>query len=156
MKNTIDSYPNLIVMQTFSKAFGLASVRVGMAFTNPEIVHYFNKMKPPYNISALNQKAVLKKLKKNEVNTEVTKIIRERSRLSQEIAKLSCVVEVYPSDANFILVRMKYAGWIYEYIVNKEIIVRNRSSVINNCLRITIGTKVENNILLNALKSLEK
>jgi len=155
-KEMTETTGNLIVMQTFSKAFGLASVRVGMAFTNPEIVHYFNKMKPPYNISALNQKAVLKKLKKNEVNTEVTKIIRERSRLSQEIAKLSCVVEVYPSDANFILVRMKYAGWIYEYLVNKEIIVRNRSSVINNCLRITIGTKVENNILLNALKSLEK
>ncbi|HBE42632.1 MAG TPA: histidinol-phosphate transaminase [Bacteroidales bacterium] len=157
MKDDIDRYPNLIVMQTFSKAFGLASVRVGMAFTNPEIIRYLNKMKPPYNISTLNQKTVLKKLKKQgEYLTQVMKIKKERTRLSGEIAKLSCVVEVFPSDANFILVRMKDADLIYDYLVNKGIIVRNRSNVINNCLRITVGTKIENNRLLRALKSMEK
>ena len=156
MKYKIDQYPNLIVMQTFSKAFGLASVRVGMAFTNPEIVKYFNKMKPPYNISSLNQKAVLKKLKDPEkYNSQLIKIMEERTRLSGEISKLTCVVKVYPSDANFILVRMKDAGQIYEYLVNKGIIVRNRSSVINNCLRITVGTRKENDRLLQALKNPE-
>ena len=156
MKNSIKRFPNLIVMQTFSKAFGLASVRVGMAFADIEIVKYFNKVKPPYNISALNQKAVLRKLKNSESYfTQVLKIKAERVRLSKEIAKLSSVVEVYPSDANFILVRMRDAGLIYNYLVNNGIIVRNRSSVINNCLRITVGTKTENNRLLKELKKRE-
>ena len=156
MKDSIGKFPNLIVMQTFSKAFGLASVRVGMAFADVEIVKYFNKVKPPYNISALNQKAVLRKLKNCEAYiTQVMKIKAERIRLSKEIAKLSSVVEVYPSDANFILVRMGDAGLIYDYLVNKGIIVRNRSSVINNCLRITVGTKTENNRLLKALRNRE-
>jgi histidinol-phosphate aminotransferase len=157
MKEAITRYPNLIVMQTFSKAFGLASVRVGMAFTNPEIVRYFNKMKPPYNISTLNQKAVLRKLAGIEdYKTQVAKIREERARLSEEFAKLSLVVKVYPSDANFILIMVENAGLIYNYLVEKGIIIRNRSSVINNCLRITVGTKSENNKLLQALKILEK
>lgn len=154
MKDKISQYPNLIVMQTFSKAFGLASVRIGMAFTNPDIVGYFNKIKPPYNISSLNQRAVLRRLEKTESHrSQLTKIREERTRLSGEIAKLSCVVEVYPSDANFILTRMKDAAKIYEYLVNKGIIVRNRSSLINNCLRITVGSATENNKLLRALKN---
>lgn len=154
MKEKIDRYPNLIVMQTFSKAFGMASARVGMAFADSAVIKYFNKMKPPYNISTINQKAVLKKLKQTSVYiNQVRKIKEERIRVSGEIAKLSCVVKVYPSDANFILVRMKDAETIYEYLVNRGIIVRNRSSVIDNCLRITIGTKKENNDLLRALKN---
>ena len=152
MKDSIPKFPNLIVMQTFSKAFGLASVRVGMAFANDKIIRYFNKVKPPYNISKLNQEAVLRKLKNTEPYIrQVAKIKAERARLSQEIAKLSCVVKVYPSDANFILVRMKDAGLIYDYLVNRGIIVRNRSSVISNCLRITVGTKTENNRILKSL-----
>jgi len=155
MKDALKDLPNLIVMQTFSKAFGLASIRVGMAFTNKEIVRYFNKMKPPYNISTINQKAVLNKLKRiDEYNLQVMKIQEERDILSRKLSKLSCVVEVYPSDANFILVKMKDAGMIYNYLVAKGIIVRNRSSVINNCLRITVGKKEENNKLIKALKSL--
>ena len=156
MKNSIKQFPNLIVMQTFSKAFGLASVRVGMAFADTGIVKYFNKVKPPYNISTLNQREVIRKLQKNAVyNTQVMKIKAERIRLSKEIAKLSCVVKVFPSDANFLLVKMKDAGIIYDYLVNRGIIVRNRSSVINNCLRITVGTKTENNRLLKELKKRE-
>jgi histidinol-phosphate aminotransferase len=155
MKDSIGYYPNLIVMQTFSKAFGLASVRVGMAFTNPEIVRYLNKMKPPYNISTINQKAVIRKLSKNgEYEAQVKKIREERERLSEELSRLPATEEVYPSDANFILVRVKDAGLTYNYLVSKGIIIRNRSSVINNCVRITVGTKTENNKLLQALKRL--
>lgn len=154
MKDKTGLYPNLIVMQTFSKAFGLASVRIGMAFAAPAIVGYFNKIKPPYNISSLNQKAVLRRLGKPEnYFSQIIKIREERSRLSREIAKLSGVVEVYPSDANFILTKMEDAGKAYEYLVDKGIIVRNRSSLINNCLRITVGSTTENNKLLKALKN---
>ncbi|NLA48446.1 MAG: histidinol-phosphate transaminase, partial [Bacteroidales bacterium] len=157
MKDKTGHYPNLIVMQTFSKAFGLASVRLGMAFASPAIVGYFNKIKPPYNISSLNQKTVLSKIRKPEnYFSQVMKIREERIRISREIAKLPDVVEVYPSDANFILTRMKDAGKAYEYLVNKGIIVRNRSSLINNCLRITIGSMTENNKLLKALKTLNE
>ncbi|HOB83827.1 MAG TPA: histidinol-phosphate transaminase [Bacteroidales bacterium] len=156
MKDQIGKFPNLIVMQTFSKAFGLASVRVGMAFAGKEIIRYFNKVKPPYNISKINQEAVLRKLKKTEAYySQVAKIKADRDRLSKEFAKLTGVVEVYPSEANFILVRMKDAGRVYDYLVKRGIIVRNRSSVINNCLRITVGTKTENNRILKALREFE-
>lgn len=156
LKDSITGYPNLIVMQTFSKAFGMASVRVGMAFTNPEIVQYLNKMKPPYNISTINQKAVLRKLAKpGEYITQVRKIREERERLSGELVKLPLTLEVYPSDANFLLVRVKDAGLIYNYLVNRGIIIRNRSSVIENCIRVTVGTKAENTRLLKALKGIE-
>jgi len=153
MKDTIIRYPNLIVMQTFSKAFGMASVRVGIAFTNTGIVSYFNKMKPPYNISTINQKAVLRKLAKTEeYDLQVRKIREERDRLSSELAKLPLTYEVFPSDANFLLIRVKDAGFIYNYLVKRGIIIRNRSSVVENCLRITVGTKAENTRLLQTLK----
>lgn len=156
MKDSIGKFPNLIVMQTFSKAFGLASVRIGMAFTNEDIIRYFNKVKPPYNISKLNQEAVLRRLKKTETyNAQVMKIREERTRLSKELIKLSCVVKVFHSEANFLLVKMTDAGSSYDYLVKRGIIVRNRSNVINNCLRITVGTKTENNRLLKALKERE-
>ncbi len=149
-----EKYPNLIVMQTFSKAFGMASVRVGMAFTNPEIVKYFNKMKPPYNISTINQETVLRKLlKPDEYKEEVRKIRDGRSKLSEELKKLPVIEKVYPSDANFLLVKVKDSGLLYNYLVNKGIIVRDRNSVISNCLRITVGTTTENKELIKAIKS---
>jgi histidinol-phosphate aminotransferase len=152
-KDRIDNYQNLIVIQTFSKAFGMASVRVGMAFANPVILHYFNKMKPPYNISTINQKTVLRKLSDlSSFKEEVRKIIEERIRLSSELIKLPVIEKVYPSDANFILVRFRDAAKVYNYLADNRIIVRNRSSVVKNCLRITIGKKSENNRLLKALK----
>ncbi|MCJ7447637.1 MAG: histidinol-phosphate transaminase [Bacteroidales bacterium] len=152
----ITSFRNLIVMQTFSKAFGLASVRVGMAFTSPDIIHYFNKMKPPYNISTINQKAVLQKLGKiNEYKIQVRKIKEERERLTAALYKLPFTKQVFPSDANFLLVKVKDAGFIYNTLVDRGIIVRNRSSVIDNCLRITVGTKTEDNELIKALKTIE-
>lgn len=152
---SIEKYPNLIVMQTFSKAFGMASVRVGMAFSNTNIIRYFNKMKPPYNISTINQETVLKKLgKKDKIISQVKKIKKERENLLTGLKSISCITEVYPSDANFILVKVKDAGYIYNTLISNNIITRNRSSVINNCIRITVGTKEENKKLLKALKQL--
>jgi histidinol-phosphate aminotransferase len=156
LKNAIGRYPNLIVMQTFSKAYGMASVRIGTAFASPEIVHYFNKMKPPYNISTINQKTVLQRLRKPYIfKDQVSRIISERKRLSGELKKLAITRQVYPSDANFILVKVNNACKIYDLLVNSGIVVRNRSNVADNCLRITVGTKAENNKLLKSLKAIE-
>ncbi len=152
----IDKFDNLVVMQTFSKAFGLASVRVGMAFSNPGIIHYYNKMKPPYNISSINQKAVLDKLKKNdEYKEQVTQIKEEKSRLMVTLSKLKIVEKVYPSDANFVLVKVSDANFIYNTLVDGGIIVRNRNNVVEKCLRITVGTPAENRKLIQALKAIE-
>jgi histidinol-phosphate aminotransferase len=151
----VERYPNLILMQTFSKAFGLAAVRVGMAFANPAIIQYFNKLKPPYNISTINQKAVLRKLEKvEECKSQTIKIKRERERLSASLQKMRITEKVYPSDANFLLVKVKNATRIYNTLIDKSIIVRNRSSVVENCLRVTVGRRSENNKLVNALNSI--
>lgn len=152
----VDRYPNLLLMQTFSKAFGLAAVRIGMAFSNPQIITYFNKIKPPYNISAINQKAALKKLTRiDQFKSQVERIRNERIRLSAILSKMKIIEKVYPSDANFLLVKVKNADYIYNTLVNKNIIIRNRSKVIDNCLRITIGKRSENNQLIKALNELE-
>lgn len=149
----IDRYPNLIVMQTFSKAMGLAAARIGMAFMNQEIVGYFNKLKPPYNISAINQKAALKKTGKTDEYRDQIKIIKEeRERVAGELGKLTVIDHVFPSDANFLLVKVKDAGIIYKQLAEKNIIVRNRSNAVENCLRITIGTSYENDSLISALQ----
>ena len=153
----VDKYSNLILMQTFSKAFGLAGVRVGMAFSNPVIVQYFNKLKPPYNISTINQKAALGKLGQiKQYKSQVLRIKKERERLSVILSKMSIVEKVYPSDANFLLVKVKNANYIYNALVNKSIIIRNRSSLIDNCLRITIGKKSENDLLVSALETITR
>jgi histidinol-phosphate aminotransferase len=151
----IGKYNNLIVMQTFSKALGLASVRVGMAFSDPEIIQYFNKVKPPYNISTINQKAALERLlKTDEYRIQVQKIKAERERVAKRLEKIGLTEKVYPSDSNFLLVKVKDANKIYNTLIDKNIIVRNRSSVIGNCIRITVGKPSENNKLINALKSI--
>jgi histidinol-phosphate aminotransferase len=149
----ISRYPNLIVMQTFSKALGLAAVRIGMAFSNPAIIQYFNRIKPPYNISTINQEAALKKWEeRNLVKQQVGEIKKERERLASELAGLDITDHVFPSDANFLLIKVKNADYIYNHLINNKIIVRNRSSLVYNCLRITVGTKNENDKLVNALK----
>jgi histidinol-phosphate aminotransferase len=151
----VERYPNLMVMQTFSKAFGLAAARVGMAFSNPSVIQYFNKLKPPYNISTLNQNAVLSRLNKIEkYKSQVNKIKKEKERLSLKLKKMKIIEKVWPSDANFILVKVKDANFIYNTLVDKSIVVRNRSSVIDNCLRITVGTPSENNELVKALDTI--
>lgn len=150
----IDKYNNLIVMQTFSKALGIAAARVGMAFTDPEIVKLFNKIKPPYNLSAINQSAALEKLRKtNEINEQVDRIVKEREKLASAMGKMDFVKEIYPSDANFLLVKVNDANKLYNFLIDKKIIIRNRHSIIENCVRITVGKKKENDELLSALKN---
>jgi histidinol-phosphate aminotransferase len=152
----IDKYPNLIVMQTFSKALGLAAVRAGMAFSGPGVLKYFNKMKPPYNISTINQRAVLSKLLKTDTYfSQLRKIKNERERLSVILSKMNITQKVYPSDANFLLIKVRNANYIYNNLIEKNIIVRNRSSVIENCLRITVGKRAENDKLINALNTIQ-
>ena len=152
-KHMINSYPNLIVMHTFSKALGLAAVRVGMAFTNPALVQYFNKMKPPYNISTINQKAALRKLAQIEKFNEQVRIIKnERKRLVANLENLTIIENIFPSDANFLLVKTKNADLIYNKLVEEKIIVRNRSRIVPGCIRITVGTRSENNKLIGTLK----
>lgn len=155
-KDELSRYPNLIVMQTFSKAYGMASVRVGMAFANPGIISYFNKMKPPYNISTVNQKTVLQNLHKSARFKKQVRIIKEeRTKLAESLKRLSFIEHVFHSDANFLLVKTSDAEKIYNYLIRKGIVVRNRSSVINNCLRITVGTRAENRKLLTELKRMK-
>jgi histidinol-phosphate aminotransferase len=152
----LDQYSNLIVMQTFSKAFGLASVRVGMAFCSKAIISLFNKMKPPYNISTINQQAVLNKLEHpEEYKKQVLSIRSERKRLASLLGKMKLIEKVFPSDANFLLVKVKDANKLYNILVDNNIIVRNRNSVIENCLRITVGKKSENDLLIRALKAIK-
>ena len=152
----IKKYPNLIVMQTLSKAFGLASVRVGIAFMNSDIIRYFNKIKPPYNISAINQNAALSKITaRHLIEKEVTAIKSEKLRLIKELSKFEIIEKIYPSDANFFLVKVKDADKVYNELVEQKIITRNRNSVIKNCIRITVGKPTENNRLLKAIKTIE-
>jgi len=152
----VNKFSNLILLQTFSKAFGLAGVRVGMAFSNPVIIQYFNKMKPPYNISTINQKTALSRLgQTDQFKKQVYKIKKEKERLSQILPGIGVVEKVYPSDANFLLVKVNNAFYIYNALINKSIITRNRSNMVDNCLRITIGKKAENDKLIDALRELE-
>lgn len=148
----LSEFPNLIVMQTFSKAYGLASVRVGMAFMSVEIISFFNKMKPPYNISKLNQQAALEQLADvNKIDEQKRAICSEREIVAKELASLPIIKKIYPSNANFLLVETTDATSIYNYLVEKRIIVRNRNTVVGNCLRITIGTSEQNRLLIEAL-----
>ena len=156
MVSLLLSCQNLMVSQTLSKARGLAAARVGMAFANEEIIEYFNKAKPPYNVSGLNQEAALNALSKNAVFQErITQILDEREKLEIELGKLTIVNKIYPSDANFLLVEMENANLVYEKLLKQKIVIRNRSNQVKNCLRITIGSPEENQQILNALKEIE-
>lgn len=154
-RSEINNYPNLIVLNTFSKAWGCAAIRLGMAFAQETIIALFNKVKYPYNINLLTQQQALEALKgKNDVEDWVRLLLQERTRMMQAFALLPICEHIYPSDANFFLARVNNAQAIYDYLVDKGIIVRNRTRVqlCQNCLRITIGTKSENTELLAALR----
>ena len=153
----LHTFPNLIVLNTMSKAWGCAALRLGMAFAQKAIIDTFNKVKYPYNINELTQRQALEIIKDPfEVDKWVRTILLERSRLAEAIHMLPICNKVYPTDANFILAEMTDAEGIYNYLMQKGIIVRNRSrvSLCHNCLRITVGTKTENNELLAALRHL--
>jgi histidinol-phosphate aminotransferase len=149
----IDQYPNLIVMQTFSKAWGLAAARVGMAYSNELIISLYNKVKPPYNVSKPNQDAALKALE-DVAGFEKRKstILGQRAWLQNQLEGLAVVIKIYPSDANFLLVEMTDANRIYNELVNLKVITRNRHTQVNNCIRITVGSPEENLALIEAMK----
>jgi histidinol-phosphate aminotransferase len=152
----LKDYPNLVVMQTFSKAWGLAALRLGMNFASIEIIDILNKIKPPYNINLATQELALQALDHlDDVNTMIKETVKEREELVKDLVQLPSVQKVYPSDANFVLAKMTEATSIYNYLKEKGIIVRNRSNVIlcEDCLRITVGTPKENRQLLDALKN---
>jgi histidinol-phosphate aminotransferase len=151
-------YPNLVVMQTMSKAWGLAGLRLGMAFASEAIIGVFNKVKPPYNINQASQELALKALESvDQVNEMIRLLVLMRERLAVDLAALPFVLTVYPSDANFLLVRTTDARAIYEYLLRDGIVVRDRSKVelCEGCLRITVGTEKENDELLKALRGCE-
>lgn len=151
----LNEYPNLVVMQTFSKAWGLAALRLGMTFASQAIIEVLNKIKPPYNINQSTQELVLKALENLEdVNAMTRETVKERVVLVKALATLPFVKKIYPSDANFILVRVEDANGTYDFLKSKGIIVRNRNSVIlcEGCLRITIGTEFQNKELVETLK----
>ncbi len=151
-------YPNLVVLQTLSKAWGLAGLRVGMAFASSEIIGYLNKVKPPYNISEPVQELALKALDEiGQVNDMILQLVDARKQLELDFVKSPQVVKVYPSDANFFLVEFTQARAMYDYLVGKGIVVRDRSNVLlcDNCLRITVGTDAENLKLVDAINSFQ-
>jgi histidinol-phosphate aminotransferase len=151
----LDKYPNLVILQTFSKAWGMAGIRLGMAFAASEIIQVLNKIKYPYNLNILTQQKAFELLEnKEQVDTWIKMLIEERSKMAKYLAKLPFVTKIYPSDANFLLVEMTNARSIYNYLVENGIIVRDRSKIhlCDNSLRITIGTMDEDNVLLQALK----
>jgi len=153
----LTEYPNLVVMQTFSKAWGLAALRLGMAFAARPVIDVLNKVKPPYNINQATQDIALEALKNIvQVNDWIKITVEEREKLSSDLTALPMVRKVYPSDANFVLVEVEEALKTYNALVEQGIIIRDRSKVTlcEGCLRITIGTKKENETLLNALKSI--
>ena len=151
-------YPNLVVLQTLSKAWGLAGLRVGMAFASSEIIGYLNKVKPPYNISEPVQELALKAVDEiGQVNDMILQLVDARKQLELDFVKSPQVVKVYPSDANFLLVEFTQARAMYDYLVDKGIVVRDRSNVLlcDNCLRITVGTDAENLKLVDAINSFQ-
>lgn len=157
LRDELDRHPNMIVLNTFSKAWGCAAIRLGMAFASKDIISIFNKVKYPYNVNSLTQKQALEALKDPyEVDKWVKIILQERLRMIQAFKDLPICEKVYNTDANFFLAKMKDAQKTYDYLVDKGIIVRNRTriSLCGNCLRITIGTKSENQDLLAALRDL--
>ena len=153
----LTEYPNLVILQTLSKAWGLAGLRVGMAFASGFIIDVLNRIKPPYNIGQHTQEIVFEALKETaRVNEMIKEIVGMRNELAEKISHLSSVRKVYPSDANFLLVQIKDARQVYEILLNQGIVVRDRSSAAGcaDCLRITIGTKEQNDKLLEILGNL--
>jgi len=150
----LGEYQNLVVLQTFSKAWGMAGVRLGMAFADPTIIAYLNKVKYPYNINTLSQKTILDALNKKETIEENIRIIREQKEVvNSELRKMPAVQRIYPSDANFILIKVNDPKKVYLELIEKGIVVRERSSIplCKGCLRITVGTVEENRKMLSAL-----
>ena len=150
----LTDYPNLVVMQTLSKAWGLAALRLGLCYASMDIIDLFNKVKPPYNINDASQQLAVEALQQTElVNEWITASVFQKQRLMQELVTFEFVQQIYPSDANFILVKVTDATKLYDFLSGHEVVVRNRSKDVgcDNCLRFTIGTPEENELLINLL-----
>jgi histidinol-phosphate aminotransferase len=153
----LEDYPNLVVLQTMSKAHGLAGARVGFAFASAEIIALFNKTKPPYNVNELSQKAVLQALKQPEETTkQINEIVANRKYLEQALTIFDFVEQIYPSEANFILAKVKNATAVYNFLRDNGIIIRNRSSQIADTLRFTVGTSHECEEVVRVLKEFKR
>ncbi|MCF1421992.1 histidinol-phosphate transaminase [Mangrovimonas sp. AS18] len=156
--NRLQEFPNLVITQTLSKAYGLAGIRLGICYSSEFIISTLNKIKPPYNINELTQQKALEQLNSTEVfKTQVQQILTERNVLERELGSIAYISEIYPSDANFILVKVDDTTKRYNQLIQKGIVVRNRSNQVlcENCLRITVGTTEENTNLILALKSIK-
>src|SRR5699024_4307394 len=155
MVKMVNEYNNLIISQTFSKAWGLAGARLGTAYACEELISLFNKVKSPYNVSILNQKAALEALDNIDLfHDNLAVILKEKKRVERLLIDMATVKKVYPSHANFILIEVDDANQLYNKLVAKNIIIRNRDKEVKNCLRISIGTPQENSELINALKNI--
>jgi len=154
----LDDYPHLMICQTFSKAYGLAGIRLGMGIADSKIIDYFNKIKPPYNVNVLTQKTAFNSLNDQHTTKEhVKELLAERQKLEKELLNIDFVNKIYPSDANFLLIQVDNASKRYDQLLSLDIIVRNRSSLLGceNTLRITVGTPQENIRLINACKTIK-
>ncbi|WP_016989367.1 histidinol-phosphate transaminase [Flavobacterium sp. ACAM 123] len=155
--NELDEYPNLVITQTLSKAYGLAGIRLGICYASSQVIAVLNKIKPPYNVNELTQKRALERLAdKEKVKNEIDTIIRQREDLLKVLLDVKFVSKIYPTEANFILIKVDDANKRYQELINKGIVIRNRTTqpLCDNCLRLTIGTAEENKKLMEALKSI--
>lgn len=152
----LNDFPNLVITQTLSKAYGLAGLRIGIVYASEEIISILNKIKPPYNLNTASQEIAMKKLSQNTLTAQVKKIVSERGNVIKSLKTINFIKQIVPSDSNFILIKVDDATLRYHQLIKAGIVVRNRSSqpLCENCLRITIGTKEENNQLIITLKSL--
>jgi histidinol-phosphate aminotransferase len=147
-------YPNLVVLQTLSKAWGLAGLRIGICFANEPVIEYLNKVKPPYNINIASQQLAIKALEEvGQVNDMIQHLVEMREALAEVLLSMPGILQVYPSDTNFLLVKVQNATQLYQYLLTQGIVVRDRSNVefCEDCLRITIGTESENTHLVDAI-----
>lgn len=155
--NRLEEFPNLIITQTLSKAYGMAGIRLGICYASKEIISILNRIKPPYNVNQLTQQKAISRLSDlKQIRHQVADILVERERLSEALKDISCVKTIYPSDANFILIKVDDATKRYNQLLEQNIVIRNRSKqhLCENCLRLTIGTPIENKKLIEAFKSL--
>jgi histidinol-phosphate aminotransferase len=151
----LNKYSNLIVLQTFSKAWGTAGARVGTAYASEEIIRLINTVKAPYNVNALSQEVILNLLDdKNKLKENVDSILKERAWLEEQFKAIECIVKVFPTDANFFLIKMKNVEEVYNGMLEKEILTSKRAPAIPDCIRINIGTREENEKLINVLKAI--
>ena len=159
MVKELDKYPNLVILQTLSKAWGMAGIRLGIGLASVEIIKILNKIKPPYNVNTLTQNKALELLSCEEIYQEkIDTLLEERSSILNELKSLSFVKKIFPSQANFILIRVENANKLYDFLIECGIVIRNRTTVslLKNCLRISIGTPVENQKLFKTLKDFQE